>query len=274
MSTVLDYSEENISPDIAEQYLSKNKKNRALKEARIKRYARLMNEGLWVLTGEAIKFDLQGNLIDGQNRLHGVIRSGRTVTMTVIRGIRNEAMASMDSGAIRSGADAVKLNDFQNSKDLAAAIQIHAAWDARYFNHCLHSLGSFQRLANAEVLSYARENPNITESTTFATRFKSHLGLPVGALSVAYSELTRIDADEAMRFFSNIQDMRFGGDGDPIKTLYKRVSVERSRGRRIEPALGLYFIFRAWNAVRAGEPLTKFQIGSADVGFSAIPEPK
>lgn len=274
MSTIPTFSIENITPAVAEQYLSKNTKNRNLKEHAIKKYARDMEAGRWLMTGEAIKFDTEGFLLDGQNRLHAVIRSGSTIQSTVIRGLEPESMKVMDIVQPRSGADSLKLEGFGNGKDLQAAANAHAAYGGGVFTHCMTGMNSTSRMTNFEVVDYARSRPSLVESVDFATGIRKHLQLPVGALATAYDVLVGIDPDAARDFFSNIKEMRTTGAGDPIATLIRRVSDEKMHGRRIDVALGLYFIFRAWNAYRTGERLGKFQIGSALVGWGVIPEPK
>lgn len=273
MSIIPAFSIENITPAVAEQYLSKNTKNRNLKEHAIKKYARDMEAGRWLMTGEAIKFDTGGNLLDGQNRLHAVIRSGATIQSTVIRGLEPESMKVMDIVQPRSGADSLKLEGFGNGKDLQAAANAHAAYSAGVFIHCMTGMNSSSRMTNFEVVDYARCHPSLVEAVDFATGFRKHLQLPVGALATSYDVLVGIDPEAARDFFSRIREMRTTGAGDPVATLIRRVADEKMRGRRIDVALGLYFIFRAWSAFRSGDSLGKFQIGSSITGWGAIPEP-
>lgn len=58
-----------ITPDMAEKWLGRNPRNRHVRQRDVVRYAQSMLAGEWLVTGEAIKFSFDGNLIDGQHRL-------------------------------------------------------------------------------------------------------------------------------------------------------------------------------------------------------------
>jgi hypothetical protein len=64
---------ETISPEIAKAFLATNKNNRPLKSSRINLYAEQMRNGEWYLTEQGISFSKEGNLRNGQHRLHAII---------------------------------------------------------------------------------------------------------------------------------------------------------------------------------------------------------
>lgn len=261
-----------VTPEIAEQWLGKNGKNRNLKIGKIEQYARDMAGGRWQLTGEAVKFDSAKNMLDGQNRCQAVLLSGATVPMFVIRGLSPESQEVMDSGAPRSRADALKLRDYTNSHDIAAAVTAYQGWVSGYYKSAMHQ--STPSLTNSEALAVAGEHPGLVEAARQASGVYRSLRLPRGAISVALYVLPDIDADAAADFFDRICDMRTSGKGDPVQTLLKRVAESRDGRTRIWVSTGLFYLFRAWNAYRTGEKLTKFQLGSNDRGWTSIPEPK
>ncbi len=96
----------NVTPPLAEMYLERNGRNRNIRPDVVSNYARDMSAHRWQITGEAIKLDADGNLLDGQHRLRAVIKSGETVTMLVIEGLPPEAQRVMDSGKPRTAGDA------------------------------------------------------------------------------------------------------------------------------------------------------------------------
>lgn len=273
MSAQFSSTIETINPTIAEQYLARNVKNRPKKARAIERYARDMAAGKWGLTGEAIKFDTNGNLIDGQNRLSAVVESGSTIQTVVQRGLEPETQGIMDNSVPRSGGDQLALNGFNSGRNLQAVCNAHRAYHSGLFKHVMSRSSGATRMTNTELLEYAENHPRLTEALQAAGRLRSSLMLNLGSIAVAYDVLSKIDADAAHDFFSRITDLRTSGHGDPVASLIKRVAAERSAGRRPEVAFGLYLIFRAWNAYRDGEQLTKFQIGSDDKGWAAIPTP-
>lgn len=93
---------EMISPQKAEMYLTKNiKNNRKVNAATVRRYATDMKDGRWQLTSQGITFNEDGELTDGQHRLHAIIKSGRTIKMNVTYDEPNRATIH-DRGMVRS----------------------------------------------------------------------------------------------------------------------------------------------------------------------------
>ena len=274
--TVLDYAEEIITPELAKAYLGLNTKNRRKRDRRIESYARDMRAGSWVMTGEAIKFAPSGRLLDGQNRLSAVIEAGIPVRMSVLRNVPESAMPLMDAGIIRNRADAVYLEGLvanpSNAKDLAAAVVVHRAWGLGELTNVASKPGR-NASTNAEAVEHAIAHPGLAAAAEFGRKMYHHLRLPLGAYAVAKMEFDAIDPEASADFFDRIATMRTEGKGDPIATLFRRVGQEHEAGKGVRAGLALFFLFRAWNAYRDGEPLTKFQIGSARSGWYDIPTP-
>jgi hypothetical protein len=100
-----------ISPETAKLMLFEPAKNRSLKHGMIARFVHDMLQGKWRVTHQGIAFNTKGQLIDGQNRLHAVIKSNVAVWMLVVRGCEDSSMLSLDSGTVRSMPDQMRLNE-------------------------------------------------------------------------------------------------------------------------------------------------------------------
>jgi hypothetical protein len=72
-----------ITPEIARWYLQSNKSNRPVSAKAVDRIAWDMRTGKFVLTEQGIAFDKDGNLVDGQHRLHAIIKADMAQTMRV-----------------------------------------------------------------------------------------------------------------------------------------------------------------------------------------------
>ena len=94
--------DELITPEIAAEYLKRNKINRPLKWDRIRTYVAAMKAGKWQLTHQGIAFKSNGDLADGQNRLTAVVISGVPVMMKVTYGMD---ATILDRGSSRSDRD-------------------------------------------------------------------------------------------------------------------------------------------------------------------------
>lgn len=264
---------EDITPERAAVMLSTNRANRSLKKDRVIQYADDMSAGRWRATGESVKLDHEGDLIDGQNRLAAIIRSGVTIRMLVVRGVDRSAQVAMDSGVMRTTNDALSFAGYGNTSVLAATATTHYLWRRGALPHCM-SVGTTRERPSREAhLAYIQDHPELQEAAQFARtirRFK----LPSGAVGAAYIELRRVaDDDEASDFFHRADTMMIRGADDPIGTLVRRIADMRARRESIRPALGLYLIVRTWNAIRTGEGLSKLQVIKSGE-FLPIPEPR
>lgn len=262
---------ETISPELARAYLGYNTKNRRLKDNRVKTYARDMVAGNWRLTGEAIKFDTEGRLIDGQNRLHAVIEANVSVQILVIRNVASDAMDVMDSGAVRSAADALTLRGMASAKDIAAVAQVHAAYHGGRIKTTMQNISGSERMTNVEVVDYVNDHANLVAITPIAKPIANVLRVPVGAVATVYLEAMKVDEVNTEDFFARIVEMKTAGQGDPIATLLRRLAADSNHGHRIAVGTGLYLLIRTWNAFITGESLLRFQLGSAEGGWTEIP---
>ena len=267
---------ETISPRTAEDYLARNTKNRNKKPVKIARYARDMASGNWRMTGEAIKFDANGNLIDGQNRLYAVIESKATIRSLVIRGLDASAQDVMDTATPRSGGDQLTIAGHRNGKDLQAAYNAHRGYHSGAVRTAGSDLTSWTRLTNAEVVSYSKLHPDLEGSLDAVIRQKRYFsGFPVGSLTVAWHEFAALDVDDAEDFFDRYVNMRFDGRGSALRALKRRTDKDAAERRnRYKLGTALFMLFRTWNAYRSGEDLQKLQIGSAEGGWAQIPDPR
>ncbi len=72
-----------VTPEMAKEWLERNKVNRRLSHRQVTWIAEQIRKGRWELIGDKILFDWHGNLIDGQHRLLAVTISGSSVEMEV-----------------------------------------------------------------------------------------------------------------------------------------------------------------------------------------------
>ncbi len=75
-----------ITPELAEQYLKRNSScNKTLDEDTVNALVRKINSGKWDSNGDAIYFDNGDILLNGQHRMHAIIRSEISVYVRVFR---------------------------------------------------------------------------------------------------------------------------------------------------------------------------------------------
>lgn len=270
------FAVETIDPDIARVYLSRNmENNRRLQDQRVERYSRDMAAGRWVVSGEGIKFDTEGLLIDGQNRLSAVIRANVAVQMLVVRDVPREAAYVIDSGAPRSVASVLQISgdETKNRQLVVAAIQVYTAYARGYLRDTSSEVQNRHRLSASELMSVLGEDPVGWEHAGVVARTVAGILLiPSSITAAAYRILSHVDTDLAEQFFAEMVSGSYQADG-PIGSLIRKSVKEKLARRKIGHGLGLFLIIRTWNAWRTDAAIQTFATASRS-GAVAIPTPQ
>lgn len=120
----LTYTIRTITPEIAAEWLATNHNNRSLMPNKIAQFAQAMRLNEWDVTHQGIAFDENGDLLDGQHRLHAVIKAGIPVDMLVIRGARRDTFAKIDTGGPRHPGTWFQMAGYLNGNAVAAAARL------------------------------------------------------------------------------------------------------------------------------------------------------
>ncbi len=95
-----------VTPQDAEKWLAKNHdRNRKMRESKVREYSNDMKAGRWVLSDQAISFDVPGDLINGQHRLQAVYRTGVSIQSLVMWNCPDRSLLVIDGGMKRSTND-------------------------------------------------------------------------------------------------------------------------------------------------------------------------
>jgi hypothetical protein len=118
-----------VSPGMAADMLANNPHNRRPSPGHQRQLARDMQRGDFQFVGDPIRFDVDGKLLDGQQRLQAVIDSGATTKFLVISGLPSQAQRYMDIGRKRSAADQLMIEGVTASGMKAATAKLLLQWD-------------------------------------------------------------------------------------------------------------------------------------------------
>lgn len=267
-----------VTPRIAQAWLTKNSNNRNLRPRKVDAYAAAMRAGDWIASGDSIKFDPDGNLLDGQHRLAAVVASGVSITVLVVWDVSPEAQAVVDTGARRTSGDTLKLSGYANWNMLAACARIALDWDEGLYRRS-GQVKVRREVTNREILNWVEKNDDAHGAVTEATRLRKAIPVPPSVIAFVFMTLARIDATEAHDFFDDIENMQTRGKGDPLHTLLRRYGWATKARERLDVAQHLFLLFRTWNARRSHEVLHNLRIGNTGTGGGkprpiAIPVPK
>ena len=99
-----------ITPKNASTMMQSNyANNRAIRGKVVSKYAVDMKNGRWKVTGDSIKFNKNGELMDGQHRLMACISANTPFKTYVATGVSNDAMFVIDTNAARNISDAERI---------------------------------------------------------------------------------------------------------------------------------------------------------------------
>lgn len=265
-----------ITPAIAEKMLGQNHGNRPLRPRKIANYARDMRNGAWLTSGDSIKFDWNGRLIDGQHRLEAIISSGVAIRVLVVKGLEPAVQRVLDTNVRRSPSDALKFAGHGYNATVAAAMaRIANARSNGYLRTALSS--SIPEMTNAEVVAWADEHPEIENAAALALRTYKTIGATPSVLAYAIWVLEEIDGAAAVEFFVSTAEFRTNGVKDPRAALLRSFNRLKEQRVTLTAALQLSYIFRAWNAWRDGAPLERLATTTSTkdgVAGVKIPEPR
>lgn len=154
---------EAITVDRARTLLSGQKKNRPLKQSKVKHIAKDIAEGRWAMNGESIVLDTDGDLLDGQHRLAALIYAAEklledetlSIKSIIVSGVPRSLFATFDQGEKRSLADVVAIDDHPYPADLAVAIRLLVI---RLAGKKVSGTG---KLSHADSLAVLEDHPNL-----------------------------------------------------------------------------------------------------------------
>lgn len=193
--------EKTITPEVASFMLSKNLYNRQLRPRVVERYAKDIIENRWQSqTGETIKISTIGTLLDGQHRLHAIVKANKPVVMTIASEIDESAFEVIDTGAKRTGGDALHFAGVKNGQLLSGIIQAYNSLN----NDLIHAK-SF--ITNTEVVSEYNSNKSFwdnvgSKTTVWYSRFTKIF--PPRLLGAFYAIAVKKNAIEVEAFLNEL----------------------------------------------------------------------
>lgn len=260
-----------ISPTQAEQFLTKNKVNRRIRNRKVSEYANDIQRGLWRLTGDAITFDTSGNLIQGQHRLSACIEAGKPFETFVIRDVQPNAQDVMDTGARRSVADVLHMRGEANAIVLSALIRQEAL-----FRKDPQLRSQDQQSSNISLLQIFDENPDMWRNAsrvggTVANFLKAGTGTVFGW---TWTQINAINPQDCDAFFELIKTGDGLGKGDPIFALRRALLNQEGFSSLGDRRRAFAMIFKAWNLWREGVSAQIIAFRSGGPQPEKMPEPK
>ena len=225
-----------VTPEMAADWLANhNNNNRPIIRQNVKAIANDIKAGLWRDDHpHGIVFDVNGNLADGQHRLHGIVEAKMPVLLNVTRGLPTNIRDFIDTGKARRISDRVTIhsNGRTNQKVIAMA---------KYFSRSLNS-------GTRDMISIRDVATEHSEALVWAASWieKKVSCVTVAPIAAALAKLYTVDRDVAVACASSL--LMVDGDVQPMRVLRDWALRHPSQGGGI---LANDMHSRAFSAVKA-----------------------
>lgn len=253
-----------VTPGMAADWLAANTtNNRKISRQLVQRYANDMILGKWEATGEAIKFDQDGRLIDGQHRLSAVVASKKTVDMLVITGLESQVIQVIDTGRSRSAGDALTIaGQVANANALAALARkvmgFKSGTEELFDSKKIRMRG--QPITNRDIIAFCAR-VDLTPHINFSGRANYAQVAKVftqGEWAFLHWLFSQRDAGQAEEFLMCLATLDGVGRSSPIRMLFEKIvrsSVKLDGKQKLSACI------QAWNAWRRKETLLSIRVG-------------
>ncbi len=256
-----------VTPEQAQEWLDQDKRpvNRNIHPRRVNFYYLQMVRGEWEETGDTIKFDNKGNLLDGQARLSAVVKYGKPVEFWIAEGLHNGAYHKLDIGKTRNAGDLLHMEGFTNVYTTVAMVRLIIAYEERSNPYAFSRMGYQEdpRFFHTSVLAFAKEHPEIPEHITatspmYYKKFHVVSHSLLSAIHYIFSQKNKTLADE---FFEKLENGVNLAATSPVRYLRERLIRDVHNKTRLTNAEYMALFIMAWNYVRKGTRINGLALG-------------
>jgi hypothetical protein len=243
-----------LTPEEATRLLEHNTLNRPLNDQHVKRIASQILSGKWRFNGDTIKISDDNAVLDGQHRLWAVVESKFSIETILVRGIKRDAFATIDTlRKPRSGADVLALNGATRYRQhMSAALQ----WLIRWQRGTLENYQApVNRVENSDIELAFENNPGIVRAIERVAHLR---GMASPALvGFFYYVLTNRSPELAERMVFTLENPAGVAMNDPFFRL--RLYFTSDHLKRKNPIVTIAIMVKAANAAIANREVKQLK---------------
>src|SRR5690625_4789470 len=224
-----------VTPQLARAWLEKNTSNRPPRKAGIARYADMMKRGAWELAPDAIAFDAEGKVANGQNRLMAVVQANTPQDFVVVRGLNPDGFPFWDGGFRRSLSDHLDMSGYKNTTLLASIARVIAniARAGVASRALVSTSNSGDRLENDELINFIDQYADELDAAVRVGRLGNRSKvLPATIAGITYA-LYSPEHDIEPFLMQVIDGVGIKGRRSPAYLLRKRLEPEYTNTARV-----------------------------------------
>lgn len=252
-----------VTPKLAEDWLGHNSHNRGLRNAHVEELAGAMRRGEWMMNGDAIRFAIDGTLLDGQHRLWAIVESATAIMSLVVFDLPLDAQDTMDLAKRRNLKDVLQLRGEPNAASLAATLTLKWRLDEGFVRY------TSRRPSVAQALAVLQEHPGMREAVKAGHRLKNRFRISGAVISVCWYEFTAFDPVLAETFINRLFDGMGLQEGSPLLALRRWMErqANSAAGARSSSVMAHALFIKAWNALREGRHIDQLHWRAATEAF-------
>jgi hypothetical protein len=253
-----------LTPELAVEFEKRIPRRQRRKSPRlVAKYSTDAVANKWPFIGDALRFNTENQLIDGQHRCEVVKQTGVSIPTIIVFGLDNDAIVPMDSGKSRRFEDLLDMEEhIENATQVAGLTRRVTHW----------MLGNYgtpnvARVLNPQWLNASPTNEQLwtvyralkdelIESTRQGMSYSRFFKKSAGPLvfSFTWLLLTRIDLDAREKFFHELKDGPGKQPACPaISQLTRKLNEKYAKGSAPTPWEWQHYLFQAWNRMIQGD---------------------
>jgi len=242
-----------ITPAEATNWLRCNEHNRPVRKNHVIFLANEIRAGNWQVNGQPIVIADNEQVLDGQHRLLAIIEAGIPIKTLVVYGITEQAFSTIDTGAVRSSADALYLHFDERPIGIVKAVASAVPWLKQLERGAVRT-GGGTKISNTEVIVYAQDHPSLFERASRLQSYpKDNRPLSLGVGTALYEYFSRKDEEKADAFFERL----YTGEGlernDVEFVLRSAFQKDAQRlTSKLQVSIKVRMVIKGWNWRRRG----------------------
>lgn len=234
------YEIKDISPSEAAEMLSSKRSAVSIKPERVRQYADEMRHGRWVLNGDPIILGKSGDLLAGAQRLEACVSAQSSFPALLVSNVEDDAFETIDAVRRRTVSDILSIRKEASGRVLAASLNI--LWKYSSGNYVKGGKSPSPQM----LLAVLAEHPDLRASVSLTTGLSSIL--PHAVAAALHYLFSRVDADAAVRFFSDLRNHE--PQQTSVAALRRQlVNLAEMGGSKRQPHL-IGLTIKAWEAFR------------------------
>jgi hypothetical protein len=269
-----------LTPEVAKELLDRlPERQRAQSQRSIDRYASDLLEGEFPFTGDPIRVDVNGELIDGQHRCVAVMETGITVPALVIRGLPTERIRYFDGGRPRRFQDDLRIAGYANHANLATLTTRVWHWQHGNYGYMgipyvRNAIYSNTQPTRAQLWATLHNTDNLPSAVTNGNRIGARMpNAPVSVISFVWWLLGTNNLDAREKFFHELVDGSVdNGAAYPINVLRRQLTRRMGPTEAREGYVWIVYFIKAYNAWVEGRSISYLRM-PVPVRWNSLPMP-